>query len=59
LEKYQELKKAGATFGAMQKSERDLVGSAASKLNWQTTDADFEAVLEEMKDHYSNILADA
>lgn len=59
LEKYQELKAAGATFGAMQKSEWDLVGSAASKLNWQTTDADFEAVLEEMKDHYSNILADA
>ena len=59
LDKYKELKDAGATFGAMQKSEWDLVGSAASKLNWQTTDADFEAVLEEMKDHYSNILADA
>lgn len=59
LDTYKELKDAGATFGAMQKSEWDLVGSAASKLNWQTTDADFEAVLEEMKDHYSNILADA
>ena len=59
LDKYRELKAAGATFGAMQKSEWDLVGSAASKLNWQSTDAEFESTLEDMLNNYSNILADA
>lgn len=59
LDKYRELKAAGATFGAMQKSEWDLVGSAASKLNWQSTDSEFESTLEDMLNNYSNILADA
>jgi len=59
LNTYQELKKAGATFGAMQKSEWDLVGSASTKLNWYSTDAEFEATLEDMLNSYSNILADA
>ena len=59
LEKYQQLKKAWATFWAMQKSEWDLVWSAASNLNWKSTDAEFENNLQEMLDHYANILADA
>ena len=59
LDKYQQLKKAWATFWAMQKSEWDLVWSAASDLNWQTTDAQFEETLQKMLDHYGNILADA
>jgi len=59
LEKYQELKKAWATFWAMQKSEWDLVWSAASNLNWLSTDAEFEQNLTDMLNHYSNILADA
>lgn len=59
LEKYQELKKAWATFWAMQKSEWDLVWSAASNLNWLSTDAEFEQNLLDMLNHYSNILADA
>jgi hypothetical protein len=28
-------------------------------LNWLSTDAEFEKILEEMLDHYGNILADA
>ena len=59
LDKYQQLKKAWATFWAMQKSEWDLVWSAASDLNWLTTDTQFEGTLQKMLDHYSNILADA
>ena len=59
LDKYQQLKKAWATFWAMQKSEWDLVWSAASNLNWLSTDEEFEKNLQEMLDHYSNILADA
>jgi surface antigen len=59
LDKYQQLKKAWATFWAMQKSEWDLVWSAASDLNWQTTDTQFEETLQKMLDHYGNILADA
>lgn len=59
LDRYQELKKAWASFWAMQKSEWDLVWSAASNLQWLSTDAEFEEVLTEMLDHYSNILADA
>lgn len=59
LDKYQQLKKAWATFWAMQKSEWDLVWSAASNLNWLSTDTEFEQNLQEMLDHYSNILADA
>jgi hypothetical protein len=59
LDKYQQLKKAWATFWAMQKSEWDLVWSAASDLNWQTTDTQFEGTLQKMLDHYGNILADA
>lgn len=59
LEKYQQLKKAWATFGAMQKSEWDLVWSAASSLNWLSTDSEFEETLQKMLDHYGNILADA
>ena len=59
LDKYQELKKAGATFWAMQKSEWDLVWSAASKLQWLSTDTEFEETLTEMLNHYNNILADA
>ena len=59
LDKYQQLKKAWATFWAMQKSEWDLVWSAASNLNWLSTDEEFERILQEMMDHYSNILADA
>ena len=59
LDKYQQLKKAWATFWAMQKSEWDLVWSAASDLNWQTTDVQFEETLQKMLDHYGNILADA
>ena len=59
LEKYQQLKKAGASFGAMQKSEWDLVWSAASSLNWLSTDSEFEDNLQMMLDHYANILADA
>ena len=59
LEKYQQLKKAGATFWAMQKSEWDLVWSAASNLQWLSTDAEFEANLKKMLNHYGNILADA
>ena len=59
LEKYQQLKKAGATFWAMQKSEWDLVWSAASNLQWLSTDAEFEKNLKEMLNHYGNILADA
>jgi hypothetical protein len=43
----------------MQKSEWDLVGSASTKLNWYSTDAEFEATLEDMLNSYSNILADA
>ena len=59
LDKYQQLKKAWATFWAMQKSEWDLVWSAASNLNWLSTDEEFERILQEMMNHYSNILADA
>lgn len=59
LDKYQQLKKAWATFWAMQKSEWDLVWSSASNLNWLSTDEEFEKNLQEMLDHYSNILADA
>jgi hypothetical protein len=59
LEKYQQLKKAWASFWAMQKSEWDLVWSAASNLNWLSTDAEFEQNLQNMLNHYSNILADA
>lgn len=59
LDRYQELKKAWATFWAMQKSEWDLVGSAASKLEWLSTDKEFEDTLTEMLNHYNNILADA
>jgi hypothetical protein len=43
----------------MQKSEWDLVWSAASNLNWLSTDAEFEQNLQNMLNHYSNILADA
>jgi len=59
LDKYQQLKKAWATFWAMQKSEWDLVWSSASNLNWLSTDEEFEKNLQDMLDHYSNILADA
>jgi len=59
LDKYQQLKKAWATFWAMQKSEWDLVWSAASNLQWLSTDAEFEKNLKEMLNHYGNILADA
>ena len=59
LDKYQQLKKAWATFWAMQKSEWDLVWSAASNLNWLSTDEEFEENLQDMLNHYSNILADA
>ena len=59
LDKYQQLKKAWATFWAMQKSEWDLVWSSASNLQWLSTDEEFEKNLQEMLNHYNNILADA
>ena len=59
LERFQELKKAGATFWAMSNSEWNIVWAAASKLNWQTSDSEFEAILKQMLNSYGNILADA
>ena len=59
LDRFQELKKAGATFWAMSNSEWNIVWDAASKLNWQTSDSEFEAILTDMLNHYGNILADA
>lgn len=59
LERFQQLKKGWATFWQMSNSEWGLVWSAASKLNWWSTDEEFENTLKEMLNHYGNILADA
>lgn len=59
LEKYKQLKENWATFGQMSNSEWGLVWTAASQLNRWSTDEEFERILKEMKDHYTNILAEA
>ena len=59
LERFQELKKAGATFWAMSNSEWNIVWAAASKLSWQTSDDEFETILKQMLNSYGNILAEA
>lgn len=59
LERFQELKKAGATFWAMSNAEWNIVWNAASKLSWLTSDSEFETTLKQMLNSYGNILADA
>lgn len=59
LERFQELKQNGATFWAMSNSEWNMIWAAASKLNWLTSDDEFEATLKQMLNSYGNILAEA
>ena len=59
LERFQELKKAGATFWPMSNAEWNIVWDAASKLSWLTSDSEFENTLKQMLNSYGNILADA
>ena len=48
LKKFLDLKENGATFGAMQESEWNMVRAAANKLDWNQDDATFEKFLKEM-----------
>ena len=59
LERFKELKQNGATFWAMSNSEWNMIWAAASKLNWLTSDDEFEATLKQMLNSYGNILAEA
>jgi hypothetical protein len=52
-----DLKANGATFGAMQESERKMVSSSANNLEWNTTNDTFENSLQKMIDAYNTALS--
>ena len=56
LDKFLEAKKNWGTFGSMSNAEWQLIWWAASKLNWETSDENFEAMLEEMIKDYDQAL---
>lgn len=57
LQKFLDLKANGATFGAMQESERKMVSSSANNLEWNTTNDTFENSLQKMIDAYNTALS--
>lgn len=53
LDTFLEAKKNWGTFGSMSNAEWQLIWWAASKLDWETNDKNFEAQLQEMIDDYN------
>lgn len=56
LDKFLEAKKNGWTFWQMSNAEWQLIWTAASKLNWEDNDKDFEKLLQDMIDQYNKAL---
>lgn len=56
LDKFLEAKKNGWTFGSMSNAEWQLIWWAASLLNWETNDKNFEKQLQNMIDEYNKAL---
>lgn len=57
LDKFLEAKKNWWTFGSMSNAEWQLIWWAASLLNWETNDKNFEQQLQDMIDEYDKAIA--